>query len=110
MTVLSIHHQLASDEVMECVSVEVVGGPKPFARFWPATGTLEWAWVLHPTAKQVWPMAEAVIFAGPDELTCGDESGEYACERVPGHEGPHMDTITWTGGPPSRQEPGRVQP
>lgn len=50
----AIYVQPYSDDVQGCVIIEVVGGRKAYARFWPRSGSLEWGWTLHPTAQKVW--------------------------------------------------------
>jgi hypothetical protein len=50
----AIYIQPEGDGVMECVSIEVVAGPKRYVRFWPASKKTEWGWSLHPTAREVW--------------------------------------------------------
>ena len=50
----AIYYQPESDGVQECVSIEVVAGPKAFVRYWPASKKTEWGWSLHPTSVLVW--------------------------------------------------------
>lgn len=53
--VVAVYYQPPSEGTEECVSVEVVGGPKRFARFWPKSKPprIEWGWSLHESAQKV---------------------------------------------------------
>lgn len=60
--VQGIWYQPPSEGVQECISVQVIGGPKRFMRIWPDAilagqdylGGVEWGWVVGQTAQQVW--------------------------------------------------------
>lgn len=54
--IAAIYVQPASDGVEACVSFEMVGGQKRYARFWPRhPERIEWGWRLHESAVRIWP-------------------------------------------------------
>lgn len=62
----AVYYQPPSDGVLECVSAEIIGGLKRFARFWPtAPERVEWGWTLHATATQIWPTEPDKAEPGP---------------------------------------------
>ncbi len=54
MIVQRIWHQPGTDDVTECVSLEITGGPKRYLRLFAGALAPEWGWQLHPTAELVW--------------------------------------------------------
>lgn len=54
-SVEAIYYTPPSEGVAECVGIEVVGGPKPFARYFPISPSrIEWGHTLHDTATEVY--------------------------------------------------------
>ncbi len=56
--VAAIYITPRSEGVQPSISLEMVGGKKAFLRLWPETGTTEWSWTLHPTARLIFPNPE----------------------------------------------------
>ena len=52
---VAIYRQEESEGVMAATILEILGGPKDYARIWDATPwRVEWGWRLHPTAVEIW--------------------------------------------------------
>lgn len=52
--VIRVWRQEPSAGVAGCTVLEVEGGPKAYARIFDGTTHLEWGWVLHESAVEVW--------------------------------------------------------
>ena len=53
MEVIRIWRQDQSELVWGCTILEVVGGPKRYARIFDGASQLEWGWTLHEMARPV---------------------------------------------------------
>lgn len=54
----SIWYQPPSENVAECVGIELHGGPKRFFRLWPGTLVQDWGWRLHQSAGPIWAVGQ----------------------------------------------------
>ena len=54
--VVAVYLTPAADGVQASISLECLGGPKRYMRIWLEARTIEWGWVLHPTAVLLWRM------------------------------------------------------
>lgn len=69
--VAEIWYQEPAEGVAECVSIRVHGGPKPFMRVWPQDPDLgvEWGWVLHESAVQIYPPPTSAAEPSPSHMS-----------------------------------------
>lgn len=52
--VVAVYAAPETDDQEPCIVVEMVGGPKRYARFWPrGDGRIEWGWVLGDNAIRI---------------------------------------------------------
>ena len=56
-----------SPGVTESIAIEVIGGPKAYARIYASNpNTVDWGWVIHDTAVCVWRAPDVTVISADE--------------------------------------------